>query len=227
MLSTDEFKAWAKDVVLLCHITTRIEGKKDDDLLGRKGGGGFPYIVALDAEGRVTATLEGGRDVAGFTEMMKKGAEYAAKKAKADLPAAEALELFLFDVEVGNLDLAGAREAAAKMKDLSDDQRKRVAGALLDKEIGAVLEGIRKGTPEEKQAAGKAFAEMWKAGAEPDPDGRSFQPYYILMLDHAEATKDVALFEKALGVVRGKFGDNPQAAGFFQKQDERLKKMKE
>lgn len=226
MLSTDEFKSWAKDVVLFCHVTTGIEGRKDEDLLSRKGGNGFPYLVAMDAEGRVTALLEGNRDVDGFTDLIAKGKEYGAKKADKALPVSEAVDLLCFDVSVGNLDLDGFKAAAAALKDPSASDKAKIDGMVLGMEIRKVLEGTNGRDPASRQAAGKAFAGMLEAGRAPDSESELLQPFYILMLDHAEAVKDAALFGKALEVLRAKFGDNPQASGFFQKQDERLAALK-
>jgi hypothetical protein len=76
-------------------------------------------------------------------------------------------------------------------------------------------------------AAGREFAAIWKAGEQPAEKGPSFEPFYVLLLDHAEAEKDPALFEKALGVLKRVVGDNPRAAPFFEKQDGRLKALKE
>ncbi len=222
MLSTDEFKAWAKDVVLFCHITTGIEGRKDEDLLSRKGGNGFPYMVAMDAEGRVTAILEGSRDVDGFTALIAKGKEYGAKKANKALPDSEAVDLLCFDASVGNIDLDGFKAAAAALKDLSAADRAKILGT----EIQKVLLGTNGRDPVSRRAAGKAFAGMLEAGRAPDSESELLQPFYILMLDHAEAVKDAALFGKALEVLREKFGDNPQAAEFFQKKDEVLAALK-
>lgn len=226
MLSTEEFREFAKGVVLFAHVTTRIEGRRDEDLLSRKGGTGFPYLVAMDAEGRVTAGLEGGRTVDAFGAMVARGKEYAAKKARKDLPAEEALALLTHDLKYGNLDLAGAKAAAAALKGLTPEQKRSVDHAILDKEIRDATGAIKTGSPEERQAVGKVMAGFLKEGREPDPDGGGFQPYWILLLDHAEAAKDAALFEKALGKLREKLGSNPGAKGFFEKQEQRLEKLK-
>ena len=44
-LSTAEFKEFAKDYILFCHITSMVEGEKYPKLLQEKGGRGFPYVA--------------------------------------------------------------------------------------------------------------------------------------------------------------------------------------
>ena len=55
VLRTDEFKKFSEDYVMFLHITTRIEGRENDGLLGDVGGTGFPTLVVLDATGSVIA----------------------------------------------------------------------------------------------------------------------------------------------------------------------------
>ncbi len=226
MLSSEEFRAFAKEVVPFLHVTSQVEGEKYGNLLQEKGGTGFPHLVAMDAGGGVVAVLEDGT-VAGFRAMMKQGAEFIAFSSKKDRTTAEEVRLLTAEIKFCRVNAADARAREGAIKGLDAAGKKDLDGLILGLEIKAELGKITGPDLALKVAAGKAFAEMWKAGKEPDPDGEQFQPYYILMLDHAEAVKDVALFEKALGKVRAKFGDKPQAARFFQRQDERLAKLKE
>ena len=54
-LSDAEFPEFAKSVVLFCHITSKVADRKNDGLLADIGGNYFPYLVAMDAEGKVLA----------------------------------------------------------------------------------------------------------------------------------------------------------------------------
>ena len=66
---------------------------------------------------------------------------------------------------------------------------------------------------------------MFKAGREPAAKG-DIGPFYDLMLEYAEAEKDAALFEKALGKLRENFGDNPRMEKYWKTQEDRLAKIK-
>lgn len=227
MLSTAEFGTFSKEYVMFAHVTTQIAGRKDDDLLQKKGGRGFPHLVALDANGDVIAQLKGGRSVEGFRSMMADGAKFVAVRAKEKKTLDDEVFLLQHDVSMGNVTLEQATGRAKALQGLSDAQKKEVDAALLDLEIRAVLPKSR--TPDAQKAeaiaAGKRYAELWAAGREPTND-EAFQPFFVLMLEHAESVKDAALFEKALGKVREKFGSNPNAAKFFERQDARLAALK-
>ena len=115
-LSTDEFKEFAKEVVLFAHITSRVEGEKYDKLLNEKGGGGFPYLAAMDAEGNVIAQHgyeSWPASVVSMRATMKKGGEYLEKKAKKDKTPDERIDLLSFDLTVGNMKLEDAKKAVA------------------------------------------------------------------------------------------------------------------
>jgi len=224
VLSSEEFKTWGKSVVLLAHVTTRIKGRKDEDLLQKKGGRGFPHLVALDAEGNVTAKLSGSRDVAGFKTMMDSGAKYTATAAKAEKSVDDKVFLFGHDIEMGNLKFEAAKARAAEIGKVTDEQQKKIDAGLLGLEIkGAMPKG--RGNTAGELAAGKKFAEMYAAGREPTTD-QLIQPFFILMMKHAEAEKNADLFGKALAKLRASFGDNPRAKGFFATQDKRLEALK-
>ena len=227
MLSTKEFGEFSKEFVMFCHITTRIEGRKYDDLLSKKGGTGFPYLVALDAAGDVIAQLEGGRTVEGFRAMMTDGAKFVAVRSKEKKTLDDEIFLLKHDIAMGNADLAAAKTRMAGLKGLNDAQKKELDGALLGLEIQAAMPRAK--SKEEAQAialtAGKQFAEMWSAGREPTAENQIGQ-FFSAILEHAESVKDAALFEKALDKLRAQFGSKPQNAGFFTKQDERLKALK-
>jgi hypothetical protein len=227
VLSTKEFGEFAKEFVMFAHVTTRIEGRKDDDLLSKKGGTGFPYLTALDAKGDVIAKLAGGRTVEGFRAMMADGAKFQTVRAKEKKTLDDEIFLLQHDISMGNADLAAAKSRAAALKGLSDAQKKDLDGAILGLEIQAAMPRPKNAEEAKSQglAAGKTFAEMWAAGREPT-DEQAIGNFFSLILEHADAVKDAALFEKALEKLRAKFGSNPQAAGFFKKQEARLAALK-
>src|SRR5688572_23206498 len=89
-LLDDALAELGKECVLFCHITTRIPGHPDDDLLTKMGGAGFPTLLVLDAEGDKLA--EGGDwsswppPAADFRKLVERGKEVRQKLA--DLTAA-------------------------------------------------------------------------------------------------------------------------------------------
>ncbi len=212
---------------MFAHVTTRLEGRKYENLLSEKGFGGFPSLAALDENGDVIAKLSGNRDVAGFRAMMDSGAKLMAIRAKEDKSLDDHVFLLKHDIEMGNAKLDDAKDRVSKLEGLSDAQKKEIDGLLTDLEIADAM-----GSPKSREeyealseAAGKKFAEMWAAGREPTSEA-AFQSFFIALLGHAEREGDADLFERALGKLREKFGDNARAKGFFDAQEKRLEALK-
>jgi hypothetical protein len=225
VLSTEEFRGFAKGVVPFLHVTSHVEGEKYGNLLQEKGGTGFPHVVAMDADGGVLAELDD-RTVEGFQAMMKSGGDFTALLAKKDRTSAEEVDLLTREIGLGRVKAEDARTRAAAIKGLDDAGKARLDGLLLGLDIKGQLDKTNGRDPASRAATGKVFAEWWKAGRAPGGKDESFQPFFVLMLDHADASKDVALFEKVLGVLRDEVGSNPRAAGFFKAQEKRLEKLK-
>ena len=224
MLSTEEFKAFAGEVVPFLHVTSRVEGEHHPDLLEKKGGRGFPHLVILDAKGDVLSGVQD-RSVDGFRKAVKSAGDYTALAAKEKRTPAEEMCLLRLQHDMHKVEDDAARERAGKI-DVTDEAVKKDRDAFLfGLDIAAQVKGKNFRDPAEKIAAGKTFAEWWKAGREPTDEG-SAQPFFILMLDYAESERNVELFEKALGKLRDMFGAKPEAAGFFKKQEDRLEKLK-
>jgi tetratricopeptide (TPR) repeat protein len=70
-----KFADFAKDVVLFCHVTSKVPDEPHADLARAKGVEGFPGILVLDAEGVVVARHEGPREVAEFGKLVASGRE--------------------------------------------------------------------------------------------------------------------------------------------------------
>lgn len=222
-LSSSEFKEFAKDVILFAHVTSNVEGDAYPDLMREKGGRGFPHLAILDENGDVVAK-PGSRDVAGFTAAVADGSKFLALRSKEDPTLDDRIELLGLEIGLGNYDFAKAKEAAGRIEGMSDDQKAKVEELLFPLEIQSLIPPGRNPPPEQKQAAGKAFAEMFKAGREPKDQGL-MQPFFIFMLDYAEAEKNAELFGEALGKLEAAFGSNPRTKPFFDTQKARLEKL--
>jgi hypothetical protein len=210
--------------VAFCHVTTQIKGEKHADLLQQKGGAGFPHIVFMDAEGKVLAEHNGPRNGAGFAKTGETAKAFVAlreKAAKGD-PAAKA-DLLVQQLKMGHVKAADAEKEAASMK-LSDAQKAAFEAALADARVMDMVRGLR--SQEDAKKAGQEFLSMHKAGKKAPTGDEAIQPYWILLMGAAEEAKDVPAFEAALKALRAKFGDAPQAAGFFKKQEAKLAELK-
>lgn len=222
----------------MLHVTTHVDGDKDPDLLSEKGGSGFPYLVVLDAEGRIAAQHRGQRTAAGILETLGTAKAFGELRAKGDGGDAAALvEVFDKDLEYGNVKCKDARATVEKMKDLSDEKKADYETKLVGLEVRETLgEFSRKAkdlAPDDKVAGkklqaeyGRRFLEMKKADHIPTGD-KEMQPFWIFIMEAAEEAKDAALYEEALAPLKEKFGNAPQAKKFFEERDATLEKLKE
>ncbi len=228
-LLDDKMAEFAKDYVLFCHVTSKVTGAKHPDLLAEKGGRGFPHLVFLDAEGQVAGvhTDWKNRTADGFAATGKLVKSVPALKAKAATDPAADFELFSAQLKLGLLDAAKTKERIAGLKDLTPEQKGVVAGVQANFEVEDAIKTLpRAATAEQRGELGAKFLEMHKAGRIPSDEMR-IQTFYIFIMDHAEAKKDIPSFELALAALKAKFGDNAQAAKFFEDRENRLKKLKD
>ena len=133
MLSKKEFPAFAKKVVPFLHVTTRIPGRKNDDLFRKKNKfGGYPTLAFMDAEGEKILTLHPSqRSLQGFEEAFQQASRFASlrERAKSDPKAAKAF--LILQMEMKKLSFDDAREAAKGM-DFEPQERLAFEQALVE-----------------------------------------------------------------------------------------------
>ena len=216
---------FSKDYVLFCHITTQIEGEKYGDLLEQKGGQGFPHLVFMDAEGNVLAEHQGERNADGFSKTGQKATEFISLKAKAEKGDKGAkIDFIIAQLSLGQLKPA---EAEAKIKEAggaTKEQQAKLDGELVNASVVETMKTVE--DEDSAKAAGKKFYEAEKAGKPGPTSDQAMQPYYILMMKAAEEAKDAVIFEKAMNVLKKKFGDNPNARRFFEANEKKLEELK-
>ncbi len=228
MLSSDDFKALSKDYVFLAHVTTRIEGRKDDDLLGKKGGRGFPYVVAMNSAGHVTASLQQ-RNVDGFKTMMTDGADYEAKKANPELPLADQAELLKFDLSVGNIDLPAAEETFSSMKELGASLKDELTAMIKAKKDAIFDERFSEFMPKSRDkeafaAAGKKFLEMWNEKIVPKGQMTKVNFYYLIM-EYADGEKNLEVLKKTVDTMDAEFGSDARLGRLMTMAKDKLAKL--
>lgn len=228
MLSSEEFKNWGKNVVLFAHVTTHIEGRKNDDMLGKKGGQGWPHIVALDANGDVTAKA-GGRSVEGFAAMIESGKKYTAIATKAEKTSDDKLFLLEHALDMGSVDAAEATKQLAAIEGVAADKKKGVEARIFDLAIAGEVPKTRLGREEFEKFridAGKKFAGWMKEGKEPSGSNPGiYARFFEWMMAYAESEKNADLFETCIDKLRAKF-DNPNAKKFLDAQQKKLEEMR-
>lgn len=221
-LSTDEFKTFAKDVILFAHITSRVEGEPYPNLLSEKGFRGFPSLAVMNAEGEIIAK-PAGRDVEAFSAATVQAQRYVALTAKEKLDKDEQVELFGLEVGLGKYTFEDARARVAAMTGLDDARKAALAEILLPLEIQSLMPKSR--DPAEATKAGEQFLAMMNEGREPKAGQPVFSMFYQLILRYADGKGDAPAFKAALAKLEAEFGSNPRAKSFFDAQHKRLAEL--
>lgn len=224
-LLTDEFVKFSQDYVLFCHITTRIQGEKDGDLLQRKGGLGFPHIAYLDAGGDVIAVHEKEREAEAFSKTGLKARAFLTLKAKADKgDASVKVEYFIARLDLGRIKEGEAEKELRELGTLTKEQQAKVDAILLETVVRETLESLK--DKEGQIAAGRKFHEMRKAGKALPETSEDFGSYWDTIMAYAESEKDVALFEEALRTLKEKYAHHPQAMDHLKDCEKRLDEIR-
>lgn len=191
------------------HVTTRIEGRKDDDLLERKAGrAAFPAILILDAEGEPLleldrALLSGalstgtltpaslGRKVEACESYLKLRARLAGGDKTAEV------DLAVRSLEIGRIDLAEFGRAIAG-RELTPEEEKAVArgraNAICESQVAAMRSSGE--AAESVETATREFVKLYGAGTHPDSDSADL--YWWVIATHAKATADASMIERSL-----------------------------
>ena len=191
MLSSPEFQALAKSVVLFVHVTSHVEGEHYPHLLREKGFVSFPSLAFMDADGRVMVRAPQ-RDVASLAAVRARLGELADLRdlaAEGDEQASR--RLFLCEIE---LDLLTAEQIHERRKkfELDEEEAERVEQALVDLEVRAMRS---KGRQLGSDAAGKRLAEMARQGRAPSTDSAQF--FWQMTLNWCAKIGDAELAQRA------------------------------
>lgn len=202
-----------KKAVLFCHVTTRIDGRPDDDLLNQKGFRGFPSVAIMDAEGEIVKKGVG-RSVAAMGSAIDAVSAYNAIKTKvASGEKGLDAKLFVASVRLGKIDADEAKEKLGKYK-LSAANKKIVEGLIFDKEMDGWFSKARSRglTPQEFFAK---IYDAYKAGRRPSDSEESQNTFWNFLLQGAEEAGDVEAFQaavdKAIARTKKGFADRLEA----------------
>jgi protein disulfide-isomerase len=244
---TPEFKAWAKDQVILLELDYPKKTPQDpalkaqnQKLQAKYGIQGFPTILFMDAQGRALARsgyVRGGS--AAWTgdadTKLAKVRAFLALEGKAERSADEEVELFLASLDMGVLSLAEARERKASLEgSLSPEQAAQVDEKLSALESKAIDDEIMKVVmakkPQTEEAAAEVGATFWgwhQEGKKPLKPSRPASFYWVFILEHGYATGSLEIFKVGYAGVKSMMAgrSDPNAKTFLSKQEARLKEL--
>ncbi|MEM7167095.1 MAG: hypothetical protein AAF581_16655 [Planctomycetota bacterium] len=229
LFSTAEFAKWSKDYVLFCHVTTRVEGTKYDNLLSQKKGNSFPYITVLDDEGNLLQAHRGPRELAAFNSTFHKAQSLNSRlkelDAKAKAGDAEAQRALIKErLERGFYSYKQAQEVVAKVK-FEGEQKKTIEGLVTDIRIQEIIDNTNPRDAKSRIAGGGKLAVILAEGKGPASDA-TFENFWVLIMDHAESVSNRKNFKLGYDALFEKYGSSPRAERFFEGKRKILEGMK-
>jgi hypothetical protein len=224
-LSTAEFREFAKDLVLFCHITTRVPGDKYQSLLHAVGGKGFPTLVFMDGMGKVVGEVDvlEGPTVALFKAVHANVKRRLALLEKEKLTDADRVEMFLLDYELGFLEIDAAKERRESLPKLDEAAAKKVAAVMANLEVADHLNPRPRGA-EAARETGKAFHAMAKAGRIPTKKSL-VGAFWTYMFAWAQGAKDVKAAKMIVGEVKKLAETDPQWKSILARCEKQLAAM--
>jgi hypothetical protein len=188
------------------HITTKIEGHPQDDLLRKMGRGGFPALLFLDADGQKMSGPRS-RSVASFENCRKALTSIDATKTRADSgDKAAAIELLLYEVELRRVKQADfAKRAAAMESEASDDHRAALSRATLDFRVEDLA---RRSYRNKSKTVGAEVLQMLRDGAVPGPGSPTQGTFWYLANPLVKTCGDAELIRTAAKRVRADYTED-------------------
>jgi hypothetical protein len=205
------------------HVTTRIEDRKDEDLLFDKGGNSFPSFLVLDAEGEVLARLGPPYSVKAFADGIRRVREYLAlaAAAKPDDRAAQ-IDLAILRCDLGQIpydDLEMALEPLGERTEAQEKARKA-------QKANAAVEEMRELLARSKDAAtrpmvAEEFLALHEEGSWPS-SRESAKLFWVVLAEHALANEDAELLRRCVDGIRTSHEGEPDGEALVAKWQAKL-----
>ena len=218
VFSDERFADWAQGWVLYMHLSTAIPSDPHQDLLGKLDIKGWPELMILDGKGELLAHLTASRDLEGLQDLGRRALAFLDLRRRAGAGDRDAeVDLLLAQHDLGTLPLAGLRTRREGMGALTEAQRARLDGRLADGEVREVLLRIR-------LDAGARFLAMKARGLVPASDKEAWT-FWNMMMEHAEASKDLPAFQAALDAAKARFHEEPNQRRILGDWERKLRKL--
>lgn len=196
MFASKDFQSWGKDnAILFAAVMTKIEGRKDDQLLRTYEFRGFPSMAILDSDANaITKSVP--RDLFSMQNVVAASTEYA--KLSADAAAGKKVDPAAWYISKLGLGKLTAQEAKEQFADagLAGEAKTKAEQMLFVLEMTELSKSARgrEATAEDKMEACVAVYEAFKAGKRL-PKGASCETWVDdMLIDAAKSNNDKEAF---------------------------------
>lgn len=187
--------------MLFCHPESEATTAKHRGLGKEKGFTGAPGIAFLDAAGDVIVRIPASaHSVAQFRTYEARARQFLAwRAAVAHGDPRAAAALLIAQLEESQVDRKTAETRRAKLPDETADERTRLDALLLDLRIHDDFGGIQNDLAARREL-GRRFLAMLAEGHHPSE--RVTRGFWMVILEHCEASEDIAGYEIGLAGLR-------------------------
>ncbi|MFT4842743.1 MAG: hypothetical protein ACI8UD_001944 [Planctomycetota bacterium] len=206
MFSNKDFKAWGKEnAILFASVMTKIEDRKDDDLLRTYEFRGFPSMAILGADG-TAITKKVPRDLYSMSNIVAAASDYA--KLSAEVEAGSKVDQkkwLMAQLGMGKINAKDAKAMIASTG-ISGKTKARAEGMLFVLEMAELASSARGRdvTAEAKMAACQAVYDAFKTGMRL-PAGAAPESFVDdMLIDAAKSNKDGVAFAHAYERVKAR-----------------------
>ncbi len=218
---------------MFLHITSQIEGRKDDGLLSKKGLNSFPSFVFLDAGGAMLAkhqaTSMADMSMEGFERTasgpVKEYLDLKAKAASGDKGAI--VQLALKEATMGSIADGETLKKRLAGMELTAEQKTTVSGLMTDFKFAKALKAanalFKTDQATARKQLGAAIVKILNAGEMPT---KKYAGLLRFAFGYCLKEGELGAAEKALEGLNAAFGDSPRAAGMLDAFKTRLAEAK-
>ena len=202
-LAEPGFTELSQRVVPFCHITTKVKTDKDQGLFRAMGGVTYPYVVFMDATGKIVYKVKGEK-LADFEKGFAELRELATLRQKVKAGDKEArFPLLKKELELGKIEFPAAKAKLKKMRRLPRAQKRELDQLMFDSEV---LYRAEMTAPKLKARAktGDRFLKMKEKHAR-EPTGDAMIPFWRHVMAYAELHRRPDLYEEALDTLKQEF----------------------
>lgn len=220
---SEAFTAFAADVVLFLHVTSRTPDEPEPKLLQRvMGKQSWPSIAFLDSDGARCARQRE-RTVEGFSTTLGLLQDREALRRRAESDADAERELFELDLlTLDALDFPAAQARHAKLKGFAPDTLRAIEARIIDLEVAHHVMQHSEG---ERMVLAEALTKMLNAGRIPTASSPAYA-FWSNILYGAEQKGDIELYARGVEGFERAFGKDEGMKFLISDYQEKLAKMR-
>ncbi|RMG19098.1 MAG: thioredoxin family protein [Planctomycetota bacterium] len=225
LLTDPDFVAFGDKVVLFAHVQSGLPEQKHTELLQEKGGSEPPYMVFLDAQGKVLGPPLGDTPEAVAASLPH--AEALARLEGKAKSRAEKVALLVAEVLLGRVrTVAEAERRRRAIAGRTHDEDLAIDSAILNLRILSLLREKRVQNEAEAAALGERFYAWYRKGLRPARQ-RAAVAFWNMIRLHGKLASDPEIYAVGYEGMKSWYGGRPRTAAALRQMAEELEALRQ